>query len=599
MKIVILGSGVIGTTAAYYLGKAGHDVTVLERQPGPALETSYANAGEVSPGYAAPWAGPGVPVKAIKWLLMHHRPLVVKPMFDLAMWRWGAQMLRNCTAARYALNKGRMVRLAEYSRDCLKQLRADTGIRYDERAQGTLQLFRTQKQLDGTAKDIEVLQQYGVPYQLLDRDGYLQYEPALAEVKHKFVIGDVSPAPLNYNGADQSSAVSSNFHVYGDGTLGSVVVTCTTAPFPARNVRVGNYAITCSGTGTPDPANAGALAYTHTVCPQASLSAVTPCPPNQIGEVNAKIGALLPAGEPAFDIHFDDAPAFYVNGQPNRTDTALRKLERDVGAAQAPDPYAGAVVPITQRLADTVEEKTLHMVNADPKRTPSFTMFGDADFFFQTTNLAAACGGASVCVNPAFAWNHGDFQDEIANTWVGFVGPGVSTNGVDSTTWTDHVDVRPTINSILGLSDSNSPASPYLDDGRVISEILGKSSRGHEHDNGKDNEHEHRNSTQQLGAAYKQVNAPFGSFALDTLVASTNALKQPATPTGDLNYDAIETQIANLTTERDVLAGAIRAALNDAAAGNGKIDEDQARTWVKQARSLLDRAHALAAANPA
>jgi len=187
MKIAILGSGVIGTTAAYYLSKAGHDVTVLERQPGPALETSYANAGEVSPGYAAPWAGPGVPVKAIKWLLMHHRPLVIKPMFDLAMWRWGAQMLRNCTAARYALNKGRMVRMAEYSRDCLKQLRADTGIHYDERAQGTLQLFRTQKQLDGTAKDIEVLQQYGVPYQLLDRDGYLQYEPALAEVKHKFV----------------------------------------------------------------------------------------------------------------------------------------------------------------------------------------------------------------------------------------------------------------------------------------------------------------------------------------------------------------------------------------------------------------------------
>jgi D-amino-acid dehydrogenase len=189
MKIAILGSGVIGTTAAYYLAKAGHEVTVLERQPGPALETSFANAGEVSPGYAAPWAGPGVPVKAIKWLLMHHRPLVIKPMFDLAMWRWGAQMLRNCTAARYALNKGRMVRLAEYSRDCLKQLRSDTGIRYDERTQGTLQLFRTQKQLDGTAKDIEVLQQYGVPYQLLEREEYLKYEPALADVKHKFVGG--------------------------------------------------------------------------------------------------------------------------------------------------------------------------------------------------------------------------------------------------------------------------------------------------------------------------------------------------------------------------------------------------------------------------
>jgi len=189
VKILVLGAGVIGSTAAYYLARAGHEVTVLERQPEPARETSYANAGEVSPGYAAPWAGPGVPVKAIKWLLMHHRPLVIKPMLDAAMWRWGAQMLRNCTAARYALNKGRMVRLAEYSRDCLKQLRADTGIRYDERARGTLQLFRTQKQLDGTAKDIEVLQQYGVPYQLLDRDGCAKYEPALAAVREKFVGG--------------------------------------------------------------------------------------------------------------------------------------------------------------------------------------------------------------------------------------------------------------------------------------------------------------------------------------------------------------------------------------------------------------------------
>ena len=178
MKIVILGSGVIGTTAAYYLAKAGHDVTVLDRQSAPALETSFANAGEISPGYASPWAGPGVPIKAIKWLLMQHSPLVIKPMLEAAMWRWGAAMLRNCTAARYRINKARMVRLAEYSRDCLKALRADTGIRYDERTQGTLQLFRTQKQLDATAGDIEVLRETGVPYQLLDRSGYLQYEPA-------------------------------------------------------------------------------------------------------------------------------------------------------------------------------------------------------------------------------------------------------------------------------------------------------------------------------------------------------------------------------------------------------------------------------------
>ncbi|WP_284619821.1 D-amino acid dehydrogenase [Aquabacterium humicola] len=187
MKILIIGAGVIGSTAAWYLARAGHEVEVIERERGPALQTSFANAGEVSPGYSAPWAGPGVPVKAIKWLLMEHSPLVIKPMLDPAMWRWGAAMLRNCTEARYAINKARMVRVAEYSRDCMKALRAETGIRYDERMQGTLQLFRTQQQLDGTAKDIEILKQYGVPYQLLDRAGYLQYEPALAEQQHKFV----------------------------------------------------------------------------------------------------------------------------------------------------------------------------------------------------------------------------------------------------------------------------------------------------------------------------------------------------------------------------------------------------------------------------
>ena len=189
MHVLILGSGVIGTTVAYYLAQSGHEVTVLDRQDGPALETSYANAGEVSPGYSAPWAGPGVPMKAVKWLLMRHSPLVIRPMLDPGMWRWGLAMLCNCTQARYEINKSRMVRLAEYSRDCLRQLRADTGIRYDERSLGTLQLFRTQQQLDGTGKDVEILEAYGVPYQLLDREGCVRYEPALAAVRHKFVGG--------------------------------------------------------------------------------------------------------------------------------------------------------------------------------------------------------------------------------------------------------------------------------------------------------------------------------------------------------------------------------------------------------------------------
>ena len=187
MRVLVLGGGVIGVSCAYYLSEAGHEVELVERQSAAAMETSYANAGEVSPGYSAPWAGPGVPLKAIHWMLMQHSPLVIWPLLDPAMWRWGAMMLANCTAKAYAINKSRMVPIAEYSRDCLKTLRASTGIRYDERAQGTLQLFRTQKQLDATAKDIAVLQQYGVPFELLDRAGFVRVEPGLADTQHKFV----------------------------------------------------------------------------------------------------------------------------------------------------------------------------------------------------------------------------------------------------------------------------------------------------------------------------------------------------------------------------------------------------------------------------
>jgi D-amino-acid dehydrogenase len=189
MKVLILGSGVIGTTTAHYLAEAGHEVEVVDRQDGAALETSFANAGEVSPGYSSPWAGPGVPVKAVKWLLMRHGPLVIRPLIDPAMWSWVFRMLRNCTSARYAVNKARMVPIAEYSRDSLKALRAETGIAYDERSQGTLQLFRTQKQVDGTAGDIEVLKQFGVPFEVLDPAGCIAAEPALAAVREKFKGG--------------------------------------------------------------------------------------------------------------------------------------------------------------------------------------------------------------------------------------------------------------------------------------------------------------------------------------------------------------------------------------------------------------------------
>lgn len=189
MRVLILGSGVVGTTSAYYLAREGFEVTVVDRQPAVAMETSHANAGQISPGYASPWAAPGVPLKAIKWMLQQHAPLAIKPTGDINQYLFMARMLRNCTAARYAVNKERMVRLSEFSRDCLDELRADTGIEYEGRQRGTTQLFRTQAQLEGAAKDIAVLERLGVPYELLDRDGVCRAEPALTKVKHKLTGG--------------------------------------------------------------------------------------------------------------------------------------------------------------------------------------------------------------------------------------------------------------------------------------------------------------------------------------------------------------------------------------------------------------------------
>jgi D-amino-acid dehydrogenase len=189
MRVLVLGSGVVGVSTAYYLAKAGHEVIVVDRQPGPALETSFANAGQISPGYASPWAAPGVPLKAVKWLFQRHAPLAIRPDGTLFQLQWMWEMYRNCSAERYAVNKERMVRIAEYSRDCIRALRQETGIEYEGRQQGTLQLFRTQAQFDGAAKDIEVLREAGVPFEVLRSEQLAQAEPALADVRHKLVGG--------------------------------------------------------------------------------------------------------------------------------------------------------------------------------------------------------------------------------------------------------------------------------------------------------------------------------------------------------------------------------------------------------------------------
>lgn len=189
MKVLVLGAGVIGVTTAWYLAQEGHEVVVLDRQMDVAEETSAGNAGQISPGYATPWGAPGIPLKAVKWMFEKHAPLAIKPDGTLFQLRWMWQMLKNCDIQHYAMNKGRMVRIAEYSRDCIRQLRADTGISYEGRQGGTLQLFRTEKQFESAANDIAVLKQEGVPYELLTANELSKAEPALEYVKHKLTGG--------------------------------------------------------------------------------------------------------------------------------------------------------------------------------------------------------------------------------------------------------------------------------------------------------------------------------------------------------------------------------------------------------------------------
>ena len=212
------------------------------------------------------------------------------------------------------------------------------------------------------------------------------------------------------------------------------------------------------------------------------------------------------------------------------------------------------------------------MVNSDPNRTPTFTMFGNPDFFFHDVEPVLD-PSVSECVAPGFAWNHGDIQQEIGNTWVGFVGPGVDTNGVDSTTWTDHTNLRPTMLALLGLEDD------YVNDGHLIVQAV---------KHGKAPKAMQSSYIPTLEKAYEDVNASFGDFSLAVIKASTKALK------GDnATYMSIESSIDSLTTTRDTLAGQIKQALNDATFGNGTISQSQAQNWINQANALVQSAQGL------
>jgi D-amino-acid dehydrogenase len=185
MRVIVLGAGVLGMSTAWYLAQDGHEVTVVDRQSGPGLETSYGNAGEISPSYAAPWANPSVITKAIGWMLARHGPFRLYPTLDPAQWRWLYAMLRNCSGSAYARNLQRMQRLAVYSRDCFIAMRRETGWRYDDRQQGTLLFFRDAHGLASVNADLDVLRSFGVRVNVLDAAACVRVEPGLAPVRAK------------------------------------------------------------------------------------------------------------------------------------------------------------------------------------------------------------------------------------------------------------------------------------------------------------------------------------------------------------------------------------------------------------------------------
>jgi hypothetical protein len=316
------------------------------------------------------------------------------------------------------------------------------------------------------------------------------------------------------------------------------------------------------------------------------------CHYSLVGEANGNLQGLLKTQQgitTPFTIHSDMAPTLYLNGNPARTSATARAFGRGVGALRATNPYTGINENITAALADQVEEKTLHMVTADPQRTPNLTMFALPDYFLFASSAPCDEGGTTPScitvpttpVNSTFAWNHGGIQPEIGTTWLGIVGPGVKNSPDDSTTWADHSDTRPTMLSLVGLDDT------YVHDGAVFADELAESRLP-------DSVREHLSTYNALRAAYKQLNAPFGAFAMSTLQASTRAIKS-GNASDDSRYNSIEDQIATLTTSRDSLATSIKNALDSAIFSGAPVNEAQAHAWIAQANALIVQAQAMAA----
>ena len=299
-------------------------------------------------------------------------------------------------------------------------------------------------------------------------------------------------------------------------------------------------------------------------------------------EVNVNLPGLLATQDgdtTPFAIHSDPAPAIWIKGNPAPASPTARTLEREVGALTITNPLTGGTDQIGRLLADPVEEKILHFVGPDAARTPSFTAFAGEDDY--VTGGAPNCTKPCVFTSNGYAWNHGTLEPDQTTIWLGLAGPGVKNRGVDPSTWADQTDVRPTMLALLGLHDD------YRVDGRVLTEDLTPwALPGVLRANPQ---------LRELGELYKQIQAGEGSFASDTLTASTKALNSGTTADDHL-YTQIEGQLSALDDQRDALAGQISQVLLGAAFDHRPAPDWRVRALICQAQELLDAAHQLATA---
>jgi hypothetical protein len=313
----------------------------------------------------------------------------------------------------------------------------------------------------------------------------------------------------------------------------------------------------------------------------ASCNGVTvACSYSKVGEVDGNLTGMLAARgvSTPFDVAADSAPIVYVHGQPARSAAPVRAMERAAAGLVADDLASGGSVRLTKYLADPVEMNILHMVTGDPKRTGTFALFANPDFWLSSGS--AKCG--SSCVSEPSgqdAWNHGDVSPSINTTWLGLAGPGVAHAGVDSAIWSDHTDIQPTMMALLGLHDD------YTPDGVVLGDVIEPTALPPAMLS-------NYPTLRRLSQVYTQLEAAVGKFGLDTLAASTRALTSNSP--GDATYTTIEGQLTSLGAARDALAGQIQALLTGAEFGGQPLSTSRAGSkLISQANALLAQAGAL------